>query len=181
MGRTFHEHDTAKSLPVAVINQSMARHHWRSEDPIGKRITLDNGKTWVTLVGMVGDVREYGLDRPVGDQIYLPGSPIAYVNNLLVRTGLDPMALTPLDSPRDSRGGPADCGRSHRHLVELSGVLHGAVAGNHDAARYLCRACLVNQRERHCGGDGAFRHATDARARHPAGAWSIAPEHRRKW
>ena len=96
MGRTFSEHDTAKSLPVAVINESMARHHWQSEDPLGKRITLDSGRTWVTLVGVVGDVREYGLDRPVGDQIYLPVRQSPYVNNLIVRTAMDPMALTPL-------------------------------------------------------------------------------------
>ncbi len=95
-GRTFSEHDTLKSLPVAVINQAMARHHWRSEDPLGKRVTFDEGKTWLTLIGVVGDVREYGLDHMVGDEIHLPVRQSPFVNNLIVRTAIDPLALVPM-------------------------------------------------------------------------------------
>ena len=71
-GATFTEHDDLKALPVAAINQTMARHRWPSEDPIGKRITFDHGQHWVKIVGVVGDAKEYGLDRPVVDEIYTP-------------------------------------------------------------------------------------------------------------
>src|SRR5262245_38386776 len=62
-GRLFTEADDAQTQRVAVINQTMARHRWGDEDPVGKRISLDQGETWVTIVGVVGDVRQYGLNR----------------------------------------------------------------------------------------------------------------------
>jgi hypothetical protein len=71
-GRTFDEHDDAKALPVALINQTMARHRWPSEDPIGKRVTFDHGQRWITIVGVAGAAKEFGLGRPVGDEIYTP-------------------------------------------------------------------------------------------------------------
>jgi putative ABC transport system permease protein len=95
-GRTFTQRDTAKSLPVAVINQTMVQHRWQSTDPLGRRVTFDEGKTWVTIVGVVGDVREYGLDRPVEDEIYFPVRQQPFVNNLIVRTAMDPMSIAPL-------------------------------------------------------------------------------------
>jgi hypothetical protein len=64
-GREFAERDDVDTLPVAVINDSMARHRWPGEDPVGRRVTFDAGKTWIEIVGVVGDVKEHGLDRPV--------------------------------------------------------------------------------------------------------------------
>ena len=92
-GRAFTDHDDAKSLPVAVINQSMARHRWTTEDPIGKRISFDQGKTWLQIMGVVGDAKEYGLDRPARDEIYTPVLQSGFGNNLLVRTAADPMSV----------------------------------------------------------------------------------------
>ena len=94
-GRTFTDHDDAKAEQVAVINQQMVRHRWPSEDPIGKRVTFDNGKNWIKIVGIVGDVREYGLEKPVGDELYIPVAQF-FFNSLVVRTGTDPMSLAPL-------------------------------------------------------------------------------------
>src|SRR5262249_5272879 len=45
-GRFFSDADNATAPPVVVINQSMARHRWENEDPIGHRISFDNGQTW---------------------------------------------------------------------------------------------------------------------------------------
>jgi len=95
-GRNFTQHDTAKALKVAVVNQTMVRHRWPAQDPVGRRITFDGGKTWVTIIGVVGDVKEYGLDRPVGDEIYLPVDQGAFANNLVVRTAIDPLTILPL-------------------------------------------------------------------------------------
>ncbi len=46
-GRIFTEADHADSLPVAVVNQSLSTRYWPDRDPIGRRISLDNGQTWV--------------------------------------------------------------------------------------------------------------------------------------
>ena len=95
-GRDFNDHDDAKSLKVAIINQAMARHRWGAEDPIGRRITFDRGTTWITIAGVVRDVREYGLDVPPGDELYMPVRQQGFSNNLVVRTASDPMAAAPL-------------------------------------------------------------------------------------
>ena len=95
-GRTFDKRDDEKALPVAIINQATARHRWGDDDPIGRRITFDRGQTWLTIVGIVGDVRQYGLDREPADEIYLPLAQAGFGGNLLVRTASDPMSIANL-------------------------------------------------------------------------------------
>ena len=100
-GRTFNDGDHDKSVPVAVINQSTARHRWGDEDPIGRRISLpgpggpgpNSGPTWLTIVGIVGDVRQYGLDREPTDEIYVPLAQAGFGGNLLVRTAAEPLSI----------------------------------------------------------------------------------------
>ena len=95
-GRLFTDHDDANAMKVAIINQSMALHRFASEDPLGKRITFDSGKDWITIAGVVGDAREYGLERAVGDEVYLPVNQSGFSGSLLVRTTVDPMSIVPL-------------------------------------------------------------------------------------
>ena len=95
-GRTFSEADKDKAVPVAVINQSTVRHRWGDEDPIGRRLSFDRGQTWLTVVGVVGDVRQYGLDREPADEIYIPLAQAQFGGNLLVRTAADPMSIAKL-------------------------------------------------------------------------------------
>lgn len=95
-GRTFTGYDDAKNLTVAIINQTMARHRWLAEDPIGKRVTFDHGANWLTIVGVVGDVKEYGLARPVADELYAAISQAGFGGNLVVRTTIDPLAVAAL-------------------------------------------------------------------------------------
>jgi hypothetical protein len=64
-GRYFTARDDESAAVVAPINETMVRHRWPNEDPIGKRITFDR-KTWITMEGVVGDTREYGLRHPTG-------------------------------------------------------------------------------------------------------------------
>jgi predicted permease len=89
-GRMFTDQDNDKSPPVAIINESAARHRWGSEDPVGKRVTTDNGRTWDTIIGVVGDVRQYGLDREPADEFYSPVAQAAFASFLLVKTMADP-------------------------------------------------------------------------------------------
>jgi putative ABC transport system permease protein len=95
-GRTFLEGDKDEAVPVAVINQATARHRWGDDDPIGRRITFDRGQTWLTIVGVVGDVRQYGLDREPADEIYVPLAQAGFGGNLLVRTAADPLSVAKL-------------------------------------------------------------------------------------
>jgi len=96
-GRGFTGSDLPDSPRVAVVNETIARHRWPNEDPIGKRITVDRGKTWITIVGVAGDVRQYGLNRAADDQIYVTLSQFPILGgSLLVRTTSNPLALTRL-------------------------------------------------------------------------------------
>ena len=93
-GRTFtdHDDDSAKLL-VAIINQSLARHHFPNEDPVGKHISFDKGTHWIEIVGVVADVREYGLNKTPQDEVYQPAFQTGFGSRLIVRTESDPFAL----------------------------------------------------------------------------------------
>ncbi|HEV2246695.1 MAG TPA: ABC transporter permease [Terriglobia bacterium] len=66
-GRDFTLHDGPKSPQVAIINEAMAHLFWPNQNPIGKRFAEDyQNPKWITVVGVVSDVREFGLDeRPI--------------------------------------------------------------------------------------------------------------------
>jgi putative ABC transport system permease protein len=95
-GRTFLDSDSADAPPVAVINRALADRVWRREDPLGKRISL-NGRDWFKIVGVVGDVKEFGPSHDTPYQVYgaIAQSPM-YAGTLLVRTAADPAAMTGL-------------------------------------------------------------------------------------
>lgn len=72
-GRVFTEQDGKTSQPVAVISQKMARRFWPDEDPINRRFsTEDEANKWITIVGVVGDVKYLGLTAESDAEYYLP-------------------------------------------------------------------------------------------------------------
>jgi putative ABC transport system permease protein len=89
-GRYFRDTDDASRELVVIINEAMKRQYWAHEDPIGKRVTGDNGEHWATVVGVVGDVREYGLERAPSPEFYLPQAQGPAPATLVVRTSADP-------------------------------------------------------------------------------------------
>ena len=90
-GRFFTPHDNADSPEVAIISRSMAQHFFPNEDPLNKRISADNGKTWVKIVGVVGDVKFYGLDQETKDTAYVSFAQTPMGGTLLVKTAGNPM------------------------------------------------------------------------------------------
>jgi putative ABC transport system permease protein len=58
-GRVFTGQDSSSTMPVAVIDETLARQYWPGEDPVGKRIR--QGRDWATIVGVVGHVKAYDL------------------------------------------------------------------------------------------------------------------------
>ena len=74
-GRFFDARDGAKSQMVAMINESMARQYWPGENPLGRRFKFGGPAAptpWLTIVGVVGDVRMMGLDQPSHPEMYFP-------------------------------------------------------------------------------------------------------------
>jgi len=71
-GRMFAETDTNKMPPVAIIDQKMADRFWPHGGAIGKRIRRSNDSPWITIVGVVGVVKEYGLDTETRMVVYYP-------------------------------------------------------------------------------------------------------------
>jgi putative ABC transport system permease protein len=92
-GREFADTDDKKALDVAMINQTVQRRLWPNDNPIGKRVSYNDGKTWTTIVGVVGDVREFGLDRPPISEMYVPVAQSGGMSTLIVRTAADPQAM----------------------------------------------------------------------------------------
>jgi predicted permease len=73
-GRIFDERDGANTPHVAVISESLARDRWPSQDPIGHTIefgNMDGDLRLLTIVGIVGDTHEYGLDAPPRPTVYV--------------------------------------------------------------------------------------------------------------
>jgi putative ABC transport system permease protein len=92
-GRTFTNADNDDAPLVAIINQSAAHHYWRNEDPIGKRVSFDEAEHWFRVVGIVGDVKEFGLNREAGDEVYASEAQSPQAGSVLVRTVEDPLSL----------------------------------------------------------------------------------------
>jgi putative ABC transport system permease protein len=93
-GRLFTPSDGPDAPQVAIVNQSLARRYFARETAVGKRISADTGKTWITIVGVVGDVRHYGLESEPTDEVYLPFAQLPIrESTFLVRTTADPGAM----------------------------------------------------------------------------------------
>jgi len=73
-GRPFDDHDTFAATPVVIVNQTLARTFWPNESAIGKHLRPIGGSKdpWSTVIGIVDDVKNAGLDRPAGTELYLP-------------------------------------------------------------------------------------------------------------
>ncbi len=91
-GRTFTDADSRDAAPVAILNAQMAQHFWPKQDPIGRRLSDDGGKTWATVVGVVSNAHQYGLTRDFIDGIYFPQAQVTFMGDphLLIRTRDDP-------------------------------------------------------------------------------------------
>jgi putative ABC transport system permease protein len=71
-GRLFDDRDGRDAPQVVIINKTMALTFWPHQNPIGRRVRPGGAKEWSTVVGVVDDVKNAGLDRPAGTELYLP-------------------------------------------------------------------------------------------------------------
>jgi putative ABC transport system permease protein len=96
-GRDIADTDVDGTPVVVVVNQAMAQRYWPNQNPIGRRITTDN-KTWYSIVGIAGDVRQMGLRADSEPEVYMSylQDPFQWPYlSLLVRASLNPVKLFP--------------------------------------------------------------------------------------
>jgi putative ABC transport system permease protein len=97
-GRVFDEHDgLAGNEQVVIVNESLAKRHWLNDNPIGKRLKYEGPQPappWMTVVGVVRDVRQNGLQVQTRIGLYVPMEqwPVSGMT-LAVRTDGDPLSL----------------------------------------------------------------------------------------
>jgi len=69
-GRDFDNHDIRDTTPVAIVNEVLAKRHWPGENAIGQRLRL--GANWMTIVGIIKNVKQTDWTENPDDEIYLP-------------------------------------------------------------------------------------------------------------
>jgi len=104
-GREFDERDSARSVPVALVSETLARQRFGDGSPLGARLRIDDTEAWrtVEIVGVVGDVKHTGLDAEGSADVYVPFSQtspdvsvwLANIFCLALRTSDDPRRLVP--------------------------------------------------------------------------------------
>jgi len=104
-GRDLTETDGAKSAAVLLISASTAKHFWPGENPIGKHIKAAGERQWRTIVGVVGDVRQYSLSKAMPD--WIPGAIYMPYAQAVREDGQVPAAMTLLVKVRSNTDGPA--------------------------------------------------------------------------
>ena len=104
LGRPFTDADDERGLPVAIVNEEMARRYWPDREVLGASVVLHFSASapWkpvasverLTVVGVVADVKEFGPTQPDAPQIYLPYSQFpSRLLTFLLQTGVEPQSL----------------------------------------------------------------------------------------
>jgi putative ABC transport system permease protein len=99
-GRQFSPQDRRDTTGVVIVSESTARQFWPGEDALGKRIKMggfNSEAPWLSVVGIVRDVRQFELDIDPKPQVYFPYTQVPYAymapRDLVVRTAVDPLSL----------------------------------------------------------------------------------------
>ncbi len=98
-GRFFTDADNADAPPVIIVNQAFAKKFWPNQEAVGKRIVMggmSEHPNWITIVGVVGDVRHFGLDVDPKPEMYVPFAQEPYFTTIyVVRSAQSPRTLLP--------------------------------------------------------------------------------------
>src|SRR5216117_227178 len=98
-GRFFTDADKMDAPPVIIVNQAFAKKFWPNQDAVGKRIVMggmSEHPNWIRIVGVVGDVRHFGLDIDPKPEMYVPFAQDPYFTTIyVVRSNQDLRSLLP--------------------------------------------------------------------------------------
>jgi predicted permease len=96
-GRFFTEQDTKESARVVIVDENMARTYWPNTDPLSKRLKqggADSTAPWLTVVGVVGNVKQYALETDSRVALYVPHLQSGAGSlSVAVRTTVDPLGM----------------------------------------------------------------------------------------
>lgn len=128
-GRLITEQDTANAPPVVLINQTAAKRYWPGVNAVGRRLKVNgpNDPPWREIIGVVGDVKHWGLDGELFPEMYLPQAqtPSPFMN-IVVRTAGEPVAAAGM-LREQVRAVDPDIAVSQMRTIEQ--VLERSVAG----------------------------------------------------
>ena len=153
-GRTFTQSDQPNTPNAAVISQSLALKYWPNEDPIGQSIqfgNMDGDLRLLHVVGVVGDVHDYGIDASAKPTVYAnalqrwPSSDLSFV----VRGSVGPSALVPAMRQAVRSLNPASFQFGYLRCLRVSGI----AAGRHGhLRRHQLRGCTTHTGDRNSHG-----------------------------
>ncbi|HEX4697005.1 MAG TPA: ABC transporter permease [Candidatus Udaeobacter sp.] len=168
-GRFFTDADNADAPPVIIVNQAFAKKFWPNQEALGKRIVMggmSEHPNWITIVGVVGDVRHFALDVDPKPEMYIPFAQDAYFTTIyVVRSNQDPGSLlpairreiqaidsaVPLANVRTFESVVADSVAPRRLSVVLLGVFAGVAVLLASVGIYGVMSFLVVQRTQEIG------------------------------
>jgi putative ABC transport system permease protein len=95
-GRAFTAADRMETPQVVIVNETMARRYWPGASPVGRRVRLNgDNESWREVVGVIADVRHWGLESPVNPEMYFPQAQFPFQSlAFTVRASGDPSSLT---------------------------------------------------------------------------------------
>ncbi|HEX4229785.1 MAG TPA: ABC transporter permease [Bryobacteraceae bacterium] len=146
-GRLFDDHDDAAHKDVALISQTAARVLWPGESPIGKKVRAGSASgdfyrsPYREIVGVVGDVAQYGLGLPSRPQIYMPHAQFAdrFVTLLLRAKNTDPISLA---APLRRAVLAADAEQPIYDVIPFQSLVDGSLAARRFAVWMLIAFAL---------------------------------------